>query len=213
VWRFLRAQQIDLDGRKSWCESQDPDFVAKAADVVGFISRHPRMRSSSVSTKKPSIQALERSQGHLKLPSGRTLTGRSHDYKRNGTSTLFAAFEAATGKVTATHKNRRRRVEFLDFMNSNRCCVPGHGYSRHSRQPQYPQAHEWKPLAQASSSEIWFSILQSKSLHGASFNAIAQLREHLDAFIKAYDENAKSFVRTKTEVHQLRVKGRRVSQL
>ena len=51
VWRFLRAQQIDLDGRKSWCESQDPDFVAKAADVVGFISRHPRMRSSSVSTK------------------------------------------------------------------------------------------------------------------------------------------------------------------
>jgi hypothetical protein len=67
--------------------------------------------------EKTSIQALERAQGYLKLPNGRALTGHSHDYKRNGTSTLFAAFEVATGKVTAAHKNRRRRVEFLDFMN------------------------------------------------------------------------------------------------
>jgi hypothetical protein len=67
--------------------------------------------------EKPSIQALERAQGYLKLPNGRALTGHSHDYKRNGTSTLFAAFEVATGKVTAAHKKRRRRVEFLDFMN------------------------------------------------------------------------------------------------
>src|SRR6476660_6170615 len=67
--------------------------------------------------EKPAIQALERAQGYLKLPNGRTLTGHSHDYKRNGTTTLFAAFEVATGKVTAAHKKRRRRVEFLDFMN------------------------------------------------------------------------------------------------
>jgi transposase len=61
--------------------------------------------------------------------------------------------------------------------------------------------------------EIWFSILEGKSLHGASFNSVAQLREHIDAFIKAYNENAKPFVWTKTEVHQRRVKGRRISQL
>ena len=67
--------------------------------------------------EKPSIQALEWAQGYLKLPNGRALTGHSHDYKRNGTTTLFAAFEVATGKVTAAHKKRRRRVEFLDFMN------------------------------------------------------------------------------------------------
>ena len=54
--------------------------------------------------EKPSIQALERAQGYLKLPNGRALTGHSHDYKRNGTSTLFAAFEVATGKVTAAHR-------------------------------------------------------------------------------------------------------------
>ncbi len=60
---------------------------------------------------------MEQAQGYLKLPNGRALTGHSHEYNCNGTSTLFAAFEVATGKVTAVHKKRRRRVEFLDFMN------------------------------------------------------------------------------------------------
>ena len=91
VWRFLRAQQIDLDGRKSWCESEDPDFVVKAADVVGLYIAPPENAVVICVDEKPSIQALERAQGYLKLPNGRTLTGHSHDYKRNGTSTLFAA--------------------------------------------------------------------------------------------------------------------------
>ena len=53
--------------------------------------------------KRLSIQALERAQGYLKLPNGRALNGQSHDYKRHGTTTLFAALEVATGKVIATH--------------------------------------------------------------------------------------------------------------
>ena len=61
--------------------------------------------------------------------------------------------------------------------------------------------------------EIWFSILQGKSLTGASFTAVKQLRNHIDAFIHAYNENATPFVWTKTKVHQRRVKGRRISQL
>jgi transposase len=117
VWRFLRAQKIDLAGRKSWCESNDPEFVAKAADVVGLYMAPLENAIVICVDEKPSIQALERAQGYLKLPNGRALSGHSHDYKRNGTSTLFAAFEVATGKVTAAHKKRRRRVEFLDFMN------------------------------------------------------------------------------------------------
>src|SRR4029434_4788320 len=117
VWRFLRAQKIDLSGRKSWCESNDPEFAAKAADVVGLYIAPPENAIVICVDEKPSIQALERAQGYLKLPTGRALTGHSHDYKRTGTSTLFAAFEVATGKVTVAHKKRRRRVEFLDFMN------------------------------------------------------------------------------------------------
>jgi hypothetical protein len=130
VWRFLRAQKIDLAGRKSWCESNDPEFVAKAADVVGLYMAPPENAIVICVDEKPSIQALERAQGYLKLPNGRALTGHSHDYKRNGTSTLFAAFEVATGKVTATHKNRRRRVEFLDPSGHRNPCDP--------RQPQHP---------------------------------------------------------------------------
>ena len=55
--------------------------------------------------EKPSIQALERAQGYLKLPNGRALTGQSHDYKRHGTTTLFAALEVATGKTSRLIQN------------------------------------------------------------------------------------------------------------
>ena len=117
IWRFLRAQKIDLSGRKSWCESNDPEFVAKAAEIVGLYMAPPDSAIVLSIDEKPSIQALERAQGYLKLPNGRAMTGQSHDYKRHGTTTLFAALDVATGKVTAGHYKRRRRVEFLDFMN------------------------------------------------------------------------------------------------
>jgi DDE superfamily endonuclease len=61
--------------------------------------------------------------------------------------------------------------------------------------------------------EIWFSILEGKSLHGASFASVNQLREHIDAFIESYNQNAKPFLWTKAQVHQRRVKGRRISEL
>jgi transposase len=118
VWRFLREHNIDLAARKSWCESNDPEFAAKAADVVGLYINPPAKAIVLCVDEKPSIQALERAQGYLKLPNGRALTGQSHDYKRHGTTTLFAALEVATGRIIAAHSKRRRRVEFLSFMNS-----------------------------------------------------------------------------------------------
>ena len=124
VWRFLRSHKIDLAARKSWCESNDPNFTAKAADVVGLYVAPPAKAIVLCVDEKPSIQALERAQGYLKLPNGRALTGQSHDYKRHGTTTLFAALEVATGKIIATHSKRRRRVEFLDFMNSVTTAFP-----------------------------------------------------------------------------------------
>ena len=88
VWRFLREHKIDLAARKSWCESNDPKFAAKAADVVGLYIEPPAKAIVLCVDEKPSIQALERAQGYLKLPNGRALTGHSHDYKRHGTTTL-----------------------------------------------------------------------------------------------------------------------------
>jgi transposase len=223
VWRFLRAQKIDLAGRKSWCESSDPEFVAKAGDVVGLYMAPPENAIVICVDEKPSIQALERAQGYLKLPNGRALTGHSHDYKRNGTSTLFAAFEVATGKVTAAHKKRRRRVEFLDFMNDIVAAYPDTAIhvvldNLNTHKPRndrwlkrHPNVHFHFTPTRASwlnQVEIWFSILEGKSLHGASFTSVEQLREHIDAFIKAYNETAKPFVWTKTKVDQKRLKPR-----
>ena len=229
VWRFLRAQKIDLAGRKSWCESNDPEFAAKAADVVGLYMAPPENAIVISVDEKPSIQALERAQGYLKLPDGRTLTGHSHDYKRNGTSTLFAAFEVATGKVTAAHKTRRRRIEFLDFMNQIVAAYPADtaihvvldNLSTHKPKndrwlKRHPNVHFHFTPTRASwlnQVEIWFSILEGKSLHGASFTSVKQLKEHIDAFIEAYNQTATPFVWTKAKVHQRRVKGRRISEL
>jgi transposase len=228
IWRVLRQHKIDLTGRKSWCESEDPEFVAKAADVVGLYVAPPENAIVICVDEKPSIQALERAQGYLKLPNGRTLTGHSHDYKRNGTTTLFAAFEVATGKVTAAHKRRRRRLEFLDFMNEIVAAYPQialhvildnlntHKPKNDRWLKRHPNVHFHFTPTRASwlnQVEIWFSILQGQSLRGASFTSVAQLREHIDAFIAAYNQNAKPFAWTKTKVHQRRVKGRRISEL
>ena len=101
VWRFLRGPKIDLSGRKSWCESTDPEFVSKAADIVGLYMSPPVNAVVLSVDEKPSIQALGRVQGYLKLRSGRAMIGQSHHYKRNGTTALFAALNVGTGEVAA----------------------------------------------------------------------------------------------------------------
>jgi transposase len=227
VRRFLRKQKIDLAGRKSWCESNDPDFAAKAADVVGLYMAPPRNAIVICVDEKPSIQALERAQGYLKLPNGRALTGHSHDYKRHGTSTLFAAFEVATGKVKAAHKKRRRRKEFLDFMDEvvadyprSRLEVILDNLNTHKKNEEWLARHpkvkfHYTPTRASWLNQVegWFSILQGQSLSGASFTSVQQLREHIDAFIDTYNEDAEPFAWTKSKVHQRRVKGRRISEL
>jgi transposase len=227
VRRFLRKQKIDLAGRKSWCESNDPEFAAKAAEVVGLYLAPPRNAIVICVDEKPSIQALERAQGYLKLPNGRALTGHSHDYKRHGTSTLFAAFEVATGKVKAAHKKRRRRKEFLDFMDEVVAAYPRRrlkvildNLNTHKKNEEWLARHpkvtfHYTPTRASWLNQVegWFSILQGQSLAGASFTSVEQLRQHIDAFIDTYNEDAEPFAWTKSEVHQRRVKGRRISEL
>jgi transposase len=227
VWRSLRKQKIDLGGRKSWCESKDPEFAAKAADVVGLYLAPPENGVVLCVDEKPSIQALERAQGYLKLPNGRTLTGQSHDYKRNGTTTLFAAFEVATGKVKGSHKKRRRRKEFLAFMNEVVAEYPGRkievildNLNTHKKNDAWLKRHHnvtfhYTPTRASwlNQVECWFSILQGQSLAGASFTSVEQLKQHISDFIETYNETAEPFVWTKSKVYQRRVKGRRLGDL
>jgi transposase len=221
IWRFLRAQKIDLSGRKSWCESSDPQFVAKAAEIVGLYMAPPDNAIVLSVDEKPSIQALERAQGYLKLPSGRAMIGQSHDYKRHGTTTLFAALDVATGQVTGRHYKRRRRVEFLDFMNKLVADYPErqihvildnlstHKPKRDLWLARHRNVHfHYTPTHTSwlNQIEIWFSILTGKSLSGESFVSVEQLIAHIDAFIASYNETATPFVWTKSKVHQKRLK-------
>jgi transposase len=227
VWRFLREHKIDLVVRKSWCESNDPKFTAKAADVVGLYIDPPAKAIVLCVDEKPSIQALERAQGYLKLPNGRALTGQSHDYKRHGTTTLFAALEVATGKIIAEHSKRRRRVEFLGFMKRIVKAFPDRelhvvldNLNTHKRcEPwlkKHPKVHfHFTPTRSSwlNQIETWFSILQGQSLSGSSFTSIEQLQQHIDAFIADYNESASPFAWTKKKVYQRRFKNRRITQL
>jgi transposase len=227
VWRFLREHKIDLAARKSWCESNDPAFAAKAADVVGLYIDPPAKAIVLCVDEKPSIQALERAQGYLKLPNGRALTGQSHDYRRHGTTTLFAALEVATGKVIAAHSKRRRRVEFLGFMDNLVAAFPDRelhvildNLNTHKKNERWLTRHpkvrfHFTPTRASwlNQVEIWFSILQGQSLTGASFTAVSELQEHINAFIDAYNDKAEPFAWKKKKVRQRRFKGRRITNL
>ena len=166
-----------------------PQFAAKAADVVGLYVDPPAKAIVLCVDEKPSIQALERAQGYLKLPNGRALTGQSHDYKRHGTTTLFAALEVATGRIIAAHSKRRRRVEFLGFMNSVVAAFPDRelhvildNLNTHKKNERWLKKHpnvhfHFTPTRSSwlNQVETWFSILQGQSLNGASFTAVEQI--------------------------------------
>lgn len=220
VWRVLRQHDIHLQRRRSWCVSTDPQFARKAADIVGLYLAPPENAVVLSVDEKPHIQALERAQGYLRLPSGEALRGFGHEYERHGTSTLFAALEVATGQVRIGHYDRRRRREFLDFMNEVIAHYPEReihvildNLSTHkpkhdrwlSRHPQvrlhYTPTHaSWLNLV-----ECWFSILSRAALRGASFTDVRQLRAAIDDFVAVYNPTAAPFEWHKRVVHPRRL--------
>lgn len=216
VWKVLRSHGIQLQRRRSWCISTDPQFAEKAADVVGLYLDPPENALVLCVDEKPHIQALERAQGYLKLPNGRALTGFSHEYKRHGTTTLFAALETASGQITAGHYQRRRRAEFLDFMNRVVSAHLGreihvimdnlstHKPKRDMWLARHKNVHFHYIPTHASwmnQVEVWFSLLTRYALRGATFTSPKELREAIDRFIAAYNPTAHPFEWTKEVVH------------
>jgi transposase len=216
VWRVMRRHGIHLSRRRSWCVSTDPQFAAKAADIVGLYLDPPENAVVLCVDEKPHIQALERAQGWLRLPDGKALTAYTHDYKRHGTTTLFAALEIATAQVQAGHFKRRRRREFLAFMNELVASFPDqeihvildnlntHKPKRDRWLSQHKNVHFHYTPTHASwlnHIEIWFSILSRKALRNASFTSPRQVREAIDRFIQASNKIAAPFEWRKREVH------------
>ena len=223
VWRLLRTLGISLKRRRSWGVSTDPQFSQKAADVISLYLAPPENAVVLSFDEKPCIQALERAQGWLKMPDGRALTGFAHEYKRHGTSTLFAALNVATGQVLAGPFKRKRRVEFLEFMDRLVAAHPGqqlhvildnlstHRVEKERWSKAHPQVHFHFTPTHASwlnQVEVWFSILSAKALRGASFRSVQQLIEQIDVFIAAYSEEAAPFEWIKVNVHAKTFEGK-----
>jgi len=223
VWRVLRKHAIHLQRRHSWCVSTDPEFTQKAADIVGLYLDPPNNAVVISVDEKPAIQALERDQGWLRLPDGQALKGFNHEYKRHGTTTLFAALEVATGLVKVGHYPRRRRREFLDFMNQVVADYPDtelhvilDNLNTHKpKEDRWLAKHSWVHFhytpthaSWINQIECWFSILWRQALRGLSVTSFRQLRQAIDAFVETYSQIAHPFEWTKQVVHQGNLKNK-----
>lgn len=215
VWRVLRQQGICLQRQRSWCVSTDKEFAAKAADIVGLYLDPPEKALVISVDEKPSIQALERKTGYVETDNGKIVRAYKSTYKRHGTLNLFAALRVATGEVKTAFTQRKRREEFLQFMDQiveetlpeQELHVILDNYCTHKKcdawLAQHPNVHfHFTPTSASwlNQVEIWFGILSRKALRGLSAKSTAELRQAIEAFIAAYSKHAKPFKWRKREV-------------
>lgn len=215
IWRVLRKEGINLQRLRSWCVGTDPEFAAKAADVIGLYLNPPANAIVISVDEKPSIQALERSTGYVQTSSGAIVRGLKSTYKRHGTLNLFAALEVATGAIHTQTTGQKRRVEFLEFMDQVMSELPPDreihvvldNYGIHKQNDDWLKAHpsvtfHYTPTSASwlNMVEIWFGILTRKALRGASFRSIEELKAAIADFIAVYGPKAKPFIWRKREV-------------
>ena len=194
--------------------STDPRFEEKLVDVVGLYLNPPEHAIVLSMDEKSQIQALDRTQPSLPIKPGRAGT-MTHDYKRNGTTTLFAALDVLTGSVIGQCLPRHRHVEFLTFLRTIDRQVPKDlqihlildNYATH----KHPNVQAWlakHPRFQlhftpTSSSwlnqiEIFFSKLTAKAIRRGVFGSVPDLIEAIDTYLAATNTNPKPFTWTKT---------------
>lgn len=215
VWRVLRKQGIQLQRHRSWCVSTDPEFAAKAADVIGLYLNPPQNALVLSVDEKPSIQALERTRGYVQTSSGKIVQGMKSTYKRHGTVNLFAALEVATGAIRGKTTQTKKRADFQAFMDEviedqpagRQIHVILDNLSTHKKNDDWLAAHpnvtfHFTPTSASwlNQVEIWFGIFQRKTLNNASFGSIEQLTTAIHDFTAAYNVNAAPFVWRKREV-------------
>jgi transposase len=217
VWRFLREHRINLARRRTWCVSTEPEFAAKAADVVGLYLDPPEKAVVLCVDEKPNIQALERLTGYAVSSNRKLIQGMESTYKRNGTLNLFAALEVATGMIhnKVTPCPEKTKKGFLKFMDELLSDLPASleyhvimdNHSIHKRHEAWLEEHEnvffhYTPTSASwlNMVEIWFGILGRKSLRGRSFTSTEELGGHIRKFVEAYNESAKPFIWRKREI-------------
>lgn len=212
VNRIWQANNIKPHLEKTFKLSRDSKFIEKLTDVVGVYLNPPDNAVVLCIDEKSQIQALDRTQPGLPLKKGRCGT-MTHDYKRNGTTCLFAALDFLEGKVIGQCYARHRHQEFLKFLRhldrefpkekDLHLIMDNYGthkkdkvqewLKKHPRFKQHfiPTSSSWLNLI-----ERWFRELTDKSIRRGVFRSVPELKNSIDEFIESWNDNPRPFVWT-----------------
>src|SRR5512144_1233965 len=211
IWRAFGLQPHRVE---HWKLSKDPLFVEKVRDIVGLYLNPPERALVLCVDEKSQIQALDRSAPTLPMLPG-TPARAPHDYQRHGTSSLFAALDATSGKVIRSLHARHRAIEFKQFLQKIDRQVPAEldvhlildNYSTHktpaikrwlATHPRFhvhftPTGASWLNLV-----ERWFAELTARKLKRGVHVSVRALNADIDAWVEHWNEDPKPFVWTKT---------------
>lgn len=209
IWRAFSLQPHRVETFKL---SSDPFFVEKVRDIVGLYLNPPERALVLCVDEKSQIQALDRTRPILPLRPG-VPARQTHDYVRNGTTSLFAALDVATGKVMASFHHRQRHQEFLRFLERVDAAIPEKldihlildNYGTHkmpkvkrwfARRPRYhlhftPTSASW--LNQV---ERFFALLTQRRIRRGTFGSVRQLEAAIRDYLTHHNQNAKPFIWT-----------------
>jgi transposase len=212
VQRIWDAHQLQPHRVRTFKRSRDPQFADKLVDIVGLYLDPPRHAVVLSIDEKSQIQALDRTQPGLPLKPGRCGTV-THDYKRHGTTTLFAALNVLDGTVMGRCMQRHRHEEFIRFLNAVERDVPAgklieavvDNYATH----KHPKVKEWlarhphwtfhfTPTSGSwlNAVENFFSVLTRKRIRRGSFHSIVDLQAAINRYLAEHNAEPKPFVWT-----------------
>lgn len=214
VQRIWSANGLKPHLVKTFKLSNDPRFIEKLEDVVGLYMNPPVNAVVFCIDEKSQIQALDRTQPGLPLKKGRAQT-MTHDYKRNGTTTLFAALDVLKGEVIGQCMKRHRHQEFLRFLKTIDRNTPAHldihcivdNYATHKKQevkdwlkkhPRFhfhfiPTSSSWLNLV-----ERWFREITTKRIRRGAFTSVPELEKAITDYIAHHNADPQPFVWTKS---------------
>lgn len=220
IHRIWKAFQLQPHRTETFKLSADPQFVEKVRDIVGLYLNPPEKALVLCVDEKSQIQALDRTQPLLPLRPGQA-ERRTHDYQRHGTTTLFAALDAASGRVLGQCHARHRSIEFRKFLDCIEAAVPKSlevhlivdNYGTHKtalvrrwllKRPRFhvhftPTSASWLNLV-----ERWFALLTEKQIKRASHRSARELVAAIKRYLVIYNHNPKPFAWTKTADEILR---------
>ena len=212
VQRIWKAHGLKPHLTRTFKLSRDPEFSDKVADAVGLYLNPPDKALVLPVDEKSQIQALDRTQPGLPMKKGRAGT-MTHDYKRHGVTTLFAALDVASGKVTGECMNRHRHQEFLRFLRTIDRNTPRHldlhlvvdNYATH----KHPKVKEWLKrhkrfhLHFTPTSASWlnqverfFGLITDDAIRRGAFQSVADLEAAIERYLAQHNANPKPFIWT-----------------